>query len=144
MKLITKHNFFYIVCVCFTLITLGKLLLEKIEGITDRYYSENIFTILAISVLGTLVLATHFYLRNFPFIPVFIGQYLVTIGIVCLTIRIGQEFSDFAPTAYKDMIISVTIPFVIGAIVYYVTFFHEIKKANKLLEKINLSDCLRI
>lgn len=137
MKLITKHNFFYIVCVSFTLITTGKLLLEKIDGFTDRYYSENIFTILAISILGTLVLATHYYLRRFPFIPVFIGQYLVTIGIVCLAIRIGQEFTDFAPTAYKDMIISVTIPFVIGAIVYYVAFFHEIKKANKLLENMN-------
>ena len=137
MKLITKHNFFYIVCVSFTLITTGKLLLEKIDGFTDRYYSENIFTILAISILGTLVLATPYYLRRFPFIPVFIGQYLVTIGIVCLAIRIGQEFTDFAPSAYKDMIISVTIPFVIGAIVYYVAFFREIKKANKLLENMN-------
>ena len=137
MKLITKHNFFYIVCVSFTLITTGKLLLEKIDGFTDRYYSENIFTILAISILGTLVLATHYYLRSFPFIPVFIGQYLVTIGIVCLAIWIGQKFTDFAPTAYKDMIISVTIPFVIGAIVYYVAFFREIKKANKLLENMN-------
>ena len=82
MKLITKHNFFYIVCVSFTLITTGKLLLEKIDGFTDRYYSENICTILAISILGTLVLATHYYLRRFPFIPVFIGQYLVTLGIV--------------------------------------------------------------
>ena len=36
MKLITKHNFFYIVCVSFTLITTGKLLLEKIDGFTDR------------------------------------------------------------------------------------------------------------
>ena len=137
MKLITKHNFFYIVCVSFTLITTGKLLLEKIDGFTDRYYSENIFTILAISILGTLVLATHYYLRRFPFIPVFIGQYLVTIGIVCLAIWIGQKFTDFAPSAYKDMIISVTIPFVIGAIVYYVAFFREIKKANKLLENMN-------
>ncbi|MBR6307747.1 MAG: hypothetical protein IKR39_03980 [Lachnospiraceae bacterium] len=137
MKLITKHNFFYIVCVSFTLITTGKLLLEKIDGFTDRYYSENIFTILVISILGTLVLATHYYLRRFPFIPVFIGQYLVTIGIVCLAIWIGQKFTDFAPSAYKDMIISVTIPFVIGAIVYYVAFFREIKKANKLLENMN-------
>ncbi len=137
MKLINKGNFFYIVCVCFTLTTLGKLLLEKLTGFTDRYYSENIFTILAFSILGTLVLATHYYLRKFPFVPVFIGQYLVTIGIVCLAIRIGQEFTDFAPTAYKDMIISVTIPFVAGAIVYYAVFFYEIKKANRLIEEMN-------
>lgn len=57
--------------------------------------------------------------------------------IVCLAIRIGQEFTDFAPTAYKDMIISVTIPFVAGAIVYYAVFFHEIKKANRLIEEMN-------
>lgn len=137
MKLINRKNFFSIVCISFTLIVCGKLLLEKMTGFTDEFYTENIFTCLAFSVIITFILSLHFYIQRFPFIPVFIGQYAVTIGIVCLAIFIGQKFTDFAPTAYRDMIISVTIPFFIGAVVYYISFFAEIKKANRLLEQMN-------
>ncbi len=137
MKLINRKNFFSIVCISFTLTTCGKLLLEKMSNITDRYYTQNIFTILAFSVIITFVLSLHFYLQKYPFIPVFIGQYAVTIGIVCLAIFVGQKFTDFAPTAYRDMIISVTIPFFVGAVVYYISFFAEIKKANKMIEEMN-------
>ena len=36
MKLINKKNFISIVCISFTLIVCGKLLIEKIAGFTDR------------------------------------------------------------------------------------------------------------
>ena len=137
MKLINRSNFLSIVCISFTLIVSGKLIAEAMAGITDPYYTQNIFTCLAFSFIITFILSLHFYLQRFPFIPVFIGQYAVTIGIVCLAIYIGQQFTDFAPSAYRDMIISVTIPFLIGAIVYYISFFAEIKKANKVLEEMN-------
>jgi len=137
MKLINRKNFFSIVCISFTLIVCGKLLLEKMTGFTDRFYTENIFTCLAFSVIITFILSLHFYLQRFPFIPVFLGQYAVTVGTVCLFIFIGQKFTDFAPTAYRDMIISVTIPFLIGALVYYISFFAEIKKANRIIEEMN-------
>ena len=137
MKLINRKNFISIVCISFTLIVCGKLLLEKMTGFTDRFYTENIFTCLAFSIIITFILSLHFYLQRFPFIPVFIGQYAVTIGIVCLAIFVGQHFTDFAPSAYRDMIVSVTIPFLIGAVVYYISFFAEIKKANKMLEEMN-------
>ena len=84
MKLINKSNFISIVCTSFTLIVCGKLLLEKLSGFTDKYYTENIFTCLAFSIVITLILSLHYYLQKFPFIPVFIGQYVVTIGIVFL------------------------------------------------------------
>ena len=136
MKLINKSHFFSIVCICFTLIVCGKLCLEKMYDFTDRYYTENIFTILAVSILITLILSIHYHLRQFPFILVFIAQYVATIGIVFLGIKIMGIFSDMAPTAYKDMFISVTVPFFGAAIVYYIIFFSQIRKANKLLEKL--------
>ena len=56
MKLINKRNFISIVCIFFTLITCGKLLYERALNFTDRYYTDNIFTILGFSVLLTLIL----------------------------------------------------------------------------------------
>ena len=136
MKLINKRNFVSIVCIFFTLITCGKLLLEKAYGFTDKYYTDNIFTILALSVLITLILSLHFYLQKFPFLLVLIAQYALTVGIVFLAIFIHGQFSENAPTAYWDMFVSITIPFFVGALVYYICFFAQIKKANRILEKL--------
>ncbi len=132
MKRITRNNFISIFFVSFTLIVCGKLLLEKSLGVTDIYYTENIFTCLGVSVLATAILSVHYYLQHLPFIPVVIGQYLLLIGLVFSGIWIGGHFTDNAPSAYIDMFISVTIPYVIGAIVYYVSFFIQIKKANEI------------
>ena len=137
MKLINKRNFISIVCIFFTLITCGKLLYERALKFTDRYYTDNIFTILGFSVLITLILSLHFYLQKFPFWLVIIAQYALTVGIVFLAIFIHGRFSTNAPTAYWDMFVSITIPFIFGALVYYICFFIQIKRANKVLEKLN-------
>ena len=140
MKLINKKNFISIVCILFTLITCGKLLSEKLYNFTDKYYTDNIFTILAFSVLITLILSVHYYLQRFPFLLVFLGQYVVTVGIVFLAIWIHGLISTNAPTAYMDMLWSITVPFFGGAIVYYICFFYQIRKANKMLEKLNVEE----
>ena len=137
MKLINKRNFISIVCIFFTLITCGKLLSEKLAGFTDKYYTDNIFTILGFSVLITLILSVHYYLQKYPFLLVFLGQYAATVGIVFLIIWIHGKLSVNAPTAYWDMFWSITIPFFGGAIVYYICFFYQIRKANKMIENLN-------
>ena len=137
MKLINKRNFISIVCIFFTLITCGKLLYERALNFTDRYYTDNIFTILGFSVLITIILSLHFYLQKYPFWLVIIAQYALTVGIVFLAIFIHGRFSSNAPTAYWDMFVSITIPFIFGALVYYICVFLQIKRANKVLEKLN-------
>ncbi len=137
MKLITRKNFISIVCISFTLLVCGKLLFEKAMNFIDVFYTENIFMCLGFSVLITVILSIHYYLRQFPFIPVFLGQYAVTVGIVFLGIWIAGFFTDEAPTAYRDMWVSITIPFMAGALIYYYVFFRQIRKANKLLEEMN-------
>lgn len=137
MKLINKNNFISIVCVTFTLIVCGKLILEKITGFVDKNYTENIFMCLGISILATFILSLHYYLQRFPFIPVVIGQYLALIGFIFLCIWILGHFTENSPSAYHDMFVSVTIPYVIGAVVYYISFFLEIKKANEVFQKMS-------
>ncbi len=140
MKIINRNNFISIVCVSFTLIVCGKLLLEKSIGFTDVYYTENIFTCLGVSILATGILSIHYYLQHLPFIPVVIGQYLLLIGLVFVCIWIGGHFTENAPSAYRDMLVSVTIPYVIGAIVYYISFFLQIKKANEFFMGLNVDE----
>lgn len=136
MKIINKSNFISIVCVSFTLIVCGKLLMEKSTGFVDQYYTENIFTILAVSILATGILSLHYYLQRFPFLPVVIGQYLLLIGIVFTVIYIAGQYTENAPSAYRDMFFSVTIPYVIGAVIYYISYFYQIKKANQVFSEL--------
>jgi xanthine/uracil permease len=140
MKIIDRHNYISVVCVCFTLVVCGKLILEKLTGFTDEFYIENIFICLGICVLATFILSMHYYLQNLPFIPVVIGQYVLLIGVIFASIWISSRFIDMSPSAYKDMFVSVTIPYVIGAAAYYISYFWQIKKANDILITINYNN----
>ena len=135
MKLINRNNFFSIVCISFTILVCSKLLLEKMTGFTDKFYTENIFACLGGSFLITFLLSLHYYLQKFPFIPVLLGQYAAAVGAAFLLVWIDGHFSEHSPNAYRDIFFSVTIPFVVGAAVYYFYFFQQIKKANKMIEK---------
>ncbi|WP_029231374.1 DUF6608 family protein [Butyrivibrio sp. VCB2006] len=140
MKIINRNNFISIVCVSFTLIVCGKLLFEKATGFTDIYYTENIFMCLGISVLATAILALHYYLQHLPFVPVVIGQYLLLLAVIFGGIWTLGHFTENAPSAYRDMFISVSIPYVIGAIVYYASFFMQIKKANEVFMNLDQNE----
>lgn len=137
MKLINKKNFISIVCISFTLLVCGKLLIEKAMGFTDRHYTENIFTCLGFSIIITAVLALHFYLQRFPLIPVLIAQYAIVIGTTVGFVKLADIIADTDTNAMWQMILSVTIPFIISAAVYYITFFRQIKKANDIIAEIN-------
>ena len=137
MKLINKKNFISIVCISYTLLVCGKLLIEKAMGFTDRHYTENIFTCLGFSIIITAVLALHFYLQRFPLLPVLIAQYAIVTGATVCFVKLADIIAETDTNAMWQMILSVTIPFIISAAVYYITFFKQIKKANDIIAEIN-------
>ncbi len=137
MKLITRKNFISITCISFTLIVCAKLLIEKLTGFTDVHYTENIFTCLAFSVMITAVLALHYYLRRFPLIPVLIGQYAVIVGLVAAFVKTVDAVAGTTTNAMWQMIVSVTIPYVVSAVVYYIAFFRQVRKANSILSELS-------
>ena len=137
MKLITRKNFLSIVCISFTFMVTGKLIFERLIGHTDRYYTENILLCLGFCIMIPAVLSVHYYLQRFPLLPVLIVQYLavaaVTLGIVAAV----NSATGTDTNAYLEMIISVTIPYVAGAVLYYAAFFRQVKKANAVLAELN-------
>lgn len=137
MKLINKENFISIVCISFTLLVCGKLLIEKSMGFTDIHYTENIFTCLFFSIIITAVLALHYFLQRFPLIPVLIVQYLSVIGVTAGFVKIADIIDDTSTNAMWQMMLSVTVPFVVSAIVYYIAYFWQIKKANDIIAELN-------
>lgn len=132
--MINKHNFWSTVCSIFTCLLFGKIILEGIIGYRDINYVENIITLFVITVVATLILSVHKYLPNTPALLVAVIQYAVLISLVMAAIWIESHFVDMSPNAYRDMFRSVTVPYVLLAGFYYISFFKKIKEANELLK----------
>lgn len=133
-KMINKQNFGPIVSSVFTCLLLGKVILESIMGHRDENYVENILTLFIITVAATFILSMHQYLQDLPIMLVMLLQYGLLMVSVMGGIWLESRFTDMHPNAYRDMFFSVTIPYIVLAGLYYISFFRQIKKANALLK----------
>ncbi len=136
MKIITKRNFISVTCITYTFISVLKLLLETAVGIFDKYYAFNFLTIFSLSVLAVFILSLHFYFQALPLLPVIIGQYLALIGIVMLILRICSYVTKVEEGGYMEMFWQVSVSYLVGAIIYYIQFYRQLRKANQNLQEI--------
>ncbi|MCQ4922054.1 hypothetical protein NE686_03070 [Tissierella carlieri] len=136
MKIIDKKTFIPTVCVVYTILSMSKIILEAIIQKEFGNYQSNLLMMIFVSFIATLVLSQHYRLQQIPLPIVIIGQYLVLLGVVLLIIWISGLYTDLHPNAYRDMFLSFTIPYIIGAAIYYLNVFWEVKSANQMLKNI--------
>lgn len=136
MPLIHKKNFVPTICIVYTFLSMGKLVIEKAANYTDPYYTENLLTMLVITILATFVLSLHYFIQNVPIIFVVLGQYGILLAIIMGSIWIESYLININSSAYRDMFYSFTIPYIIAAAVYYVLFFIQVKKTNEMINEI--------
>ncbi len=136
MKIIHKQNFFPIVCVIFTILAMGKIVLEAI--VMKRFGDDqgNFLMMFLLSLLATAVLSQHYRFQNIPLPAVIILQYLLLIAGVMLITWLSSFFEPLHRDGYRDMFLSFTIPYGIGAAVYYISLFYEVGRANQTLKEI--------
>lgn len=134
MKIITKKNFLSTVCVIYTILSVGNILLEAAAMGSFGSLQQNMLTIFLFSFVGTLVLSQHYRLSGLPLLLVAVLQYAVlAIGVLLFT-WVSGHFEELHPDAYRDMLCSFSIPYAAAALAYYVTLWLEVKKANQLLQ----------
>lgn len=133
--MITRKNYFPSVCIVYTILVLSKLLMETIAGMTDRYYVANLISVFVICCVATLILSLHQFLPNIPLLFVIIGQYILLMVFILTAMYLTSFWSPVSEGGYFDMAVSVTIPYVIIATIYYISYFHDIKKANETIRE---------
>lgn len=70
-----------------------------------------------------------------------LGQYVILMVLIHGGMHVYAKWfgTQYAPTGYRDIFISFTIPYVIGAIAYYMVFFRECTKANRMIRDLKSS-----
>lgn len=121
------------VCVVYTVLSLLKIILEGVGQKQDPYYILNFGLIFVVTCFATFVLFMHRIFHKVPLFFVMIGQYLVVIGAVMLGIFVTSKLGDVSPNAYGEMFLQITIPYIVLAGIYYVSYFQDVKKANRNL-----------
>lgn len=124
------------VCVVYTILALTKVLLEGISGKQDPYYVLNFGILFVVTCFAAFVLFMHRIFHRVPLLFVMIGQYVIVMGTVLLGILVTSKFMDISPHAYRDMFLQITIPYIVFAAIYYVSYFHDVEKANRHLSEL--------
>ena len=136
MQLINRKNFFPSVCCIYTILSLLKIATEAFTQGKWEIDQQNFVMMFCISLVATFVLSQYYRFQHFPPLVVILGQYLVILGGIMLTIWGIGQFTELSESASRDRFRSFTIPYVILAGWYYISLFQEIKKANEILEEI--------
>ncbi len=136
MKIINKHNFIPTVCIIYTILSLSKILLEWTVFGNFGDVQLNFLAIFASTIIATFALSQHYRLQKLPFLLMIVVQYAAIIAIVMFGVWLSGFFIELHQNAYRDMFFSVTVPYIIGAISYYLCIFWEVKKANNMIAEI--------
>jgi len=135
--MITRKNFFPAVCVIFTCFSVVKILIENvILKAPDSHYAENFITalVLCFVVIGLFALAPR--LSNFPLWSVQLIGYAGIAAALVFCVWIEHLFVELSTSAYRDSFLSFTICYIPVAVIYHIKMYHDVKKANKDLGKI--------
>lgn len=139
--MITRKNYFPIVCMLFTVVVFIKIMIENvILKQPDMDLAKNLALAFAFSALIIAVLGASKFFTMLPLWLVIAGQYILIISATMLETWISGHFQELAETAYRDMFRSVTIPFIIVAFVYYIKCFYDVHQANRNFEKLQELD----
>lgn len=136
MKPINKKNIVSVVCMTYTFVSIT---LAVFEGIVNRGINPtqlNMFSCLLLSILGVGVLSQHYRLERFSPLAMVIIQYVTAIAVILISLKAASYVTDIHPDGYRDMTLSFSIPYFIGAVIYYMNLRLEVRKQNRILEKI--------
>lgn len=136
MKLIDKKNVLPIICIAYTFVSMFLTIFEIIVRKEMNPTQLNIFLFLILSMLGIGVLSQHYRFERYSPLAMVLIQYLLAVSIIVVSLWIASFFVDIHPNGYKDMTVSFSVPYGIGAIIYFICLKVEVKKQNALLNTI--------
>lgn len=127
-----------VICVSYTIISLGIALLETIIYKSDRGFSELFFKLIWTSI-GVCVLYMHPLLERLSPLTMIILQYVAAMLLVFLSVWLNGFFEELHEQAYYHAFRSFTVVYIIFALIYYIGVIIDVRKQNRLLKEIQVA-----
>lgn len=135
MRIIKGREILITICISYTIINIGGSIFEAIVEQNRSLCTNNIMMLMWTSI-AVFVLSIHHLFDEWSPLAMILIQYVIALSLVLLTMVIGGFFEPVARGGYKDAFLSFTIPYVIGAIIYYIGVFQSVRRQNQLLQDI--------
>ena len=126
---------FAMIAITYTLISISNAILVIIRP-SYTYSPENSILTLVFCGVGVLVLYSHHLFKNLSPLSMIILQYIIAIVTILLIIKVTGIWLPLHDHAYRDGLRSFSLPYFIGAVIYYLHLYLEIKKHNRWIESI--------
>ena len=140
MNKVLRNEILLTICVSYTLISIGTTILNMLSGSENN--NMNTISMLVFTSIAVLVLYTHQIFDKVSPLVMIVIQYVIALGLVMLYVFIVGLFDPVAEGGYWDIFISFTIPYVIGALLYYISVFYQAHQQDALLQEIKkATDC---
>lgn len=134
MKKALRNEILLVICVSYTLISLAATVINILAGTETSNF--NTISMLVFTTIAVLVLYTHQLFDGISPLMMIIIQYVIAMGLVMLYVFLVGLFNPVSEGGYWDIFVSFTIPYVIGAVVYYISVFHQARQQDALLQEI--------
>lgn len=134
MKKSNLKTFFADVCAAYTLIC---LFIVTAESFVRGSLNKDHFNILLAFILTTIAVGTLYLYPLFEklsTLTIVLLQYAIAMGSVLLIVKLSSFFIEIHPDGYRDIFVSFTVPYLIGATIFYYHIKKSVKKQNELLD----------
>lgn len=135
MRLLKGKEIPITICISYTIISVSTSILEMCMGISVRTHSNTIVMLIWTSIAVGILSLHYLFEKLSPILMIFI-QYILAMGLVFLTVLATNLLEPISEGGLWDVFLSFSIPYAIGAVLYYISVFSYAKRQNKLLEEI--------
>ena len=122
-------------CCSYTIVSAGGAIINIMAG-TDTN-NVNVIMMFIFCNIAVFVLSIHKFFEKLSPLAMIVIQYVVACALCSLAVYIGTFFyGPVTPRGWFELFRSFTIPYVIGAALYYYRLWDDAKKQQNLLKEI--------
>lgn len=122
-------------CCSYTIVSVGGAIINIMAG-TDTN-NVNVIMMFIFCNIAVFVLSIHKFFEKLSPLAMIIIQYVVAVVLCVIAVLIGTIFyGPVTPKGWFELFRSFTIPYVIGAAMYYYRLWDDAKKQQNLLKEI--------
>ena len=121
-------------CCSYTIISVIGAIINIISGYQTN--NANVVMMCIFCNIAVFVLSIHKLFEAFSPLAMIIIQYVLAVVLIFLVIFIASLIEPVSPRGWFEFFRSFTIPYIIGAALYYYRVFKETKEQDEMIKEI--------